>query len=607
MKKLLALVTAASLLASTALAAPPKATDVGEHWAKGVIEKWIDNGKISGYADGTIKPDGNITRAEFATMLCSVLPKWGVAEEVPMEFADVAKADWFYSSIQTLLNREVIAKADNFMPNSSITREDAMTMLGRAYYVGADEDNSALKMADAKDISAYAVEYISGLIGKGAIKGYPDNTIQPKAKITRAESMQLINGMANLPATGTLAFTMAQIYAGVKTQMPAIGNIEITSDNSEYYLGIKNMKFVEAIASEAMTGSQAHSVCLVRVEDGSDVAAIKEQIRTSVNPRKWVCVGVEREDVIVVNQGNLILLVVDQFAPKEIAESFMKAEIATPPAVEEDSKLKFIDGQYVESIGELRPQSVENFAKKVDSISAKYLKDSKNIFYAMVPSKNYYIADKIEPKFDYAQMDKILTDNIKSAKKINLTDCLTYDDYYKTDFHWKQENLQKTLNRLGENLGFTVDLAKYTQNRVENFIGQYGVGKEDFPSETLRYLSNERTDRAVVTNAEKPNAKSVYDTTMLDTFSPYDVFLSGSSPLITIENKEINTNRELIIFRDSFTSGIAPMLIDSYSKITLIDIRYIMSGALAQFVDFKGQDVLFLYNDQIINNSEMLK
>ena len=88
------------------------------------------------------------------------------------------------------------------------------------------------------------------------------------------------------------------------------------------------------------------------------------------------------------------------------------------------------------------------------------------------------------------------------------------------------------------------------------------------------------------------------------------MFLSGAAAVLTVTNpnaSEAAKGRELILFRDSFGSSIAPLLIDCYETITLVDIRYIASEFLSQYVDFHGQDVLFLYSTTIINNSAMLK
>ena len=69
----------------------------------------------------------------------------------------------------------------------------------------------------------------------------------------------------------------------------------------------------------------------------------------------------------------------------------------------------------------------------------------------------------------------------------------------------------------------------------------------------------------------------------------------------------MKNDKELIIFRDSFGSSIAPLLIDGYSKITLVDIRYLHPNILESYIEFDSQDVLFLYSTSVLNNSETIK
>ena len=88
---------------------------------------------------------------------------------------------------------------------------------------------------------------------------------------------------------------------------------------------------------------------------------------------------------------------------------------------------------------------------------------------------------------------------------------------------------------------------------------------------------------------------------------PYEMFLSGSLPLITIENPNATTDKELVIFRDSFGGSITPLLVEGYAKITLVDIRYITSDLVGMFVDFEDQDVLFLYSTLVLNSSTTLR
>lgn len=74
-----------------------------------------------------------------------------------------------------------------------------------------------------------------------------------------------------------------------------------------------------------------------------------------------------------------------------------------------------------------------------------------------------------------------------------------------------------------------------------------------------------------------------------------------------IQNPKSTSGKELIIFRDSFGSSLAPLLVEAYDKVTLIDTRYISMRILEKYVQFENQDVLFLYNTALVNSSFVLK
>jgi hypothetical protein len=117
---------------------------------------------------------------------------------------------------------------------------------------------------------------------------------------------------------GTLEEIMAKVYAGISEEnLPMmLGNIEVNSENVEGFLGTVNVEYKEALASESMVGSIAHSVVLVRVDDASKTATIVQTIKDSVNPRKWICV--EASNVVVKEKGNLVILIMsnEELAPK---------------------------------------------------------------------------------------------------------------------------------------------------------------------------------------------------------------------------------------------------------------------------------------------------
>lgn len=108
---------------------------------------------------------------------------------------------------------------------------------------------------------------------------------------------------------GTLEDIMAKVYAGISEEnLPMmLGNIPVDSENVEGFLGTTEVSYKEAIASESMVGSIAHSVVLVRMNDAKEAAAAVEKIKASVNPRKWICV--EASNVIVKSKGDLVILI----------------------------------------------------------------------------------------------------------------------------------------------------------------------------------------------------------------------------------------------------------------------------------------------------------
>jgi len=111
---------------------------------------------------------------------------------------------------------------------------------------------------------------------------------------------------------GDLDDVMSKLYKGLKDdEKPMmLQNIEVDKENIEGFIGTSDIEYESIIASESATGSIAHSVVLIRTTKDADIEAIKKEIKKNINPRKWVCVGVEKEDVIIKNKGDLIIVIV---------------------------------------------------------------------------------------------------------------------------------------------------------------------------------------------------------------------------------------------------------------------------------------------------------
>ena len=148
----------------------------------------------------------------------------------------------------------------------------------------------------------------------------------------------------------------------------------------------------------------------------------------------------------------------------------------------------------------------------------------------------------------------------------------------------------------------------YIKKTYEPFYGVYsGQAALNINPDKLIYLTNETISNSKVYYYEDKNNNTVYPVEKLNNLDKYDIYLGGASSYIEITNPNNQSGRELVIFRDSFGSSLAPLLIEAYSKITLIDIRYITSDVYLNMIEFNNQDILFLYSTLIVNNSSTLK
>lgn len=256
----------------------------------------------------------------------------------------------------------------------------------------------------------------------------------------------------------------------------------------------------------------------------------------------------------------------------------------------------------------LNENSILNAVSKINEIQKTYFAGKKS-YYAIVPDKNYFTDKTKYISMDYEKLEKIMEQNIENVEYINLFDCLELEDYYITDIHWKQENLEKVVDRISEKMNFKNRLTKdFTKEQIIEFEGIY-AGQLPFKTEKdkICILTNEVTKKAKVYSYETGKETSIYDKEKLNSNDKYDIYLSGPTPLITITNPEAKTDKELIVFRDSFASSLVPLLTEGYYKITLIDIRYMRSKDIEKYIELKDQDVLYLYSTLVLNNSSTLK
>ena len=253
-------------------------------------------------------------------------------------------------------------------------------------------------------------------------------------------------------------------------------------------------------------------------------------------------------------------------------------------------------------------------------------------YVAIVPDKSYYLADpKGRGQMDYEALFALTYSQMDYADPIDLTAMVDGDSYYRTDSHWRQECLAPVAECISKATGITEtaspegnpanELTYDTLFAADGFVGSYGEAitqasgweREKFAAikpDAVYYLTNEILDQAIVLNYDNDSRSGLYDWEKLTERNPYDFFLSGASALMYIESPAALTDRQLVVFRDSYGSSLIPLLTPYYREILVVDIRYTMSDRLGERVDFAnwaGADALYLYSTTLLNRSISLK
>lgn len=124
--------------------------------------------------------------------------------------------------------------------------------------------------------------------------------------------------------SGSLSDIMKEVYKNIpEDELPELVNGEVNKDNQGYYLGSSDITYKEALASEPLMSSVAHSVVLVRANSVKDVDNIKKEIKEKIDPRKWICVGVDEKNVLVESKGDLVILIMDNKYAATIRDNFL--------------------------------------------------------------------------------------------------------------------------------------------------------------------------------------------------------------------------------------------------------------------------------------------
>lgn len=166
--------------------------DTTKSWAGEAIDALFEKGIINGYEDGSFRPNGNVTKAEFAKMLVVSFK----VEKSEKEFTDT-KDHWAEKYIDSAAG-VMYCPENEFAPDSDATRADIAYAVSNALGLSKSENNYADKFSDFNLLKEDMKDAVSSAIDAGIIIGYEDSTLKPEASVTRAEASVIIHRALNL-------------------------------------------------------------------------------------------------------------------------------------------------------------------------------------------------------------------------------------------------------------------------------------------------------------------------------------------------------------------------------------------------------------------------
>lgn len=204
------------------------------HWAYYAIQYLAERGIMTGYPDGTFKPNNPLRREETAVLLTRLFGIQGINPETP-SYKDVGTKDWSYSFVEVIKKTRIMADLtldDTFKPDTYVTRIEFVAIqirsLGMKYFadnIHRDEIQEAImEFTDYAQIPTWAKGYLTVALRSKTIKGYPDGTFQPNKYLTRAEIAYLLYDMLRPPdpLEPTERYIVTQFYRPDGTILKAV-------------------------------------------------------------------------------------------------------------------------------------------------------------------------------------------------------------------------------------------------------------------------------------------------------------------------------------------------------------------------------------------------
>lgn len=380
--------------------------DINGHWAKNYIEGQANMGLLTGYPDGTFKPDKNLTNAEAITVINKLTRVFRTKD---IHFTDVKSSDWYYNQYKIAVYTGFVQdKHDKAYPNKVISRGEISTMLGLAYGI---EPNHSVELFKDVDSNTLQGGYINALSALGVIKGYPDGTFKPNNALKRGEYSTLLN-VIYTRLSNPARYPAAYLY----TNKTALNNLLINGSNyadglstttrEEYVNAYLNAKLVadnqKAIQTEIDLAVEKLEKAVDKVDSERYRTRDNDRDRSGRRHRR----PIEKEDD---NQSWGIPDNEDEVKKPELKKDALKATIEKANALEELVNTDFYRSNY--------PIALNNFLNALDEAN-KELNDKKTT-QAAIDKTNKDLADLLDSFNASSNRIEQIKDLINALKEAN--------------------------------------------------------------------------------------------------------------------------------------------------------------------------------------------
>ena len=278
----------------------------------------------------------------------------------------------------------------------------------------------------------------------------------------------------------------------------------------------------------------------------------------------------------------------------------------------ENNGVYVVDGNLYDKFYGINERYIERAADLIDRIIAAI--DADSAYLSVIPSKAHTLDRGRVLLSDQGAIAGYLKAHV-NASYIDLTGPLKEggpDLYYRTDHHWTTQGAIRAYEVLVAAMGVEPIEGYEFEQITDSYVGSnYGkAALRSIEKDSITLAHNPRLDHMSVCRYETADTfecfASVYFREKAGGLDPYDVFLGGAAPIITIENERAPSDEELVVFKDSYAHALAPFLAQHYAKVTLFDLRYVRKEYILDHFDLSGKTVLFLYSTTILNTDPQI-